>query len=98
VEIPKAPRGLSAGSKRIWDDINSTWVLDAAALPMLAAGLECLDRYRSAAAEMKKDGATIETSAGLRTHPAHTVARDNLREARQIFRQLNLEVGDPYVA
>lgn len=95
-KIPKAPRGLSAASKRIWTDINRQWLLDAAALPMLALALECMDRYRAAAAQIKRDGATIREDGKLRTHPAHAVLRDNMREARQIFRQLNLEVEEPH--
>jgi hypothetical protein len=81
-------------SRQLWQAINRRWALDEAALPLLAAGLECRDRYRAAAAEIARDGPTVGSEGGRRVHPAHQVARDNLREFRQIMRQLNLEVGD----
>jgi hypothetical protein len=92
--VPLPPANLTVESARIWAAINAQWVLDAAALPLLAAGLECRDRYRAAAEQIERDGPTVMVAGSLRTHPAHPVARDNLREFRQIWRQLNLEIEE----
>jgi phage terminase small subunit len=91
---PSPPRGLTSSSRRLWVAINAQWLLDAAALPLLQAALESKDRYEAAGREIRRDGPTIETDGGRKVHPAHQVLRDNLREFRQIMRQLNLEVSN----
>lgn len=59
----------------------------------LRAACEQWDAYQAARAELAEDGPTVvNPKSGLvRQHPAHTIARDSLREFRQLFRQLELE-------
>ncbi len=88
---PAPPKHLRAESKRLWRAIVAEWVLDAAALPLLRAGLEQWDAYQAARAELAKDGPTFKTGDMIRVHPAAKVATDSLREFRMCFRQLGLE-------
>lgn len=95
VKVPQAPKHLSSSAKKLWRDIISGWHLDAAAMDLFTRALESRDRYDAAAAQISRDGPTVTSSSGmLRTHPAHAVLRDNLREYRQLMRQLNLETDE----
>jgi P27 family predicted phage terminase small subunit len=90
--IPKAPPGLSPSTRRLWSEVTHRWALDAAALALLQAACEARDRYQQAAKVLAKDGPTIGKGDERKIHPAHVCARDNLREFRQLVRQLGLEV------
>ena len=98
--LPPAPRTLSTASRRVWRDVVSTWVLDPTGLLLLRAGLERWDLYQRARDELATaDSVTVVTGDGMtRAHPAAKVANDALREARQCFRQLGLEMPDPGAA
>lgn len=87
-----APAHLTARAKKLWRSIVNEWVLDDGALPLLRAGLEQLDLYDRARAQLDREGLTIETGQGMRrAHPCHKVAQDALASFRQCFRQLGLE-------
>lgn len=92
-EPPEPPAHLDDDAADIWRSIVSEWVLGADALPLLQAACECWGRYQQAAAVLEEEGPTVVNpdSGNTRQHPAHTVCRDNLREFRQLFRQLKLE-------
>jgi P27 family predicted phage terminase small subunit len=68
-------------------------VIAADGLPILRAGLEQLDMYDQARAQLQREGLTIahpETGA-IRAHPAAGIAKDALSAFRQCFRQLGLQ-------
>lgn len=93
-DLPPTPRGLSPASRRFWRSVTERWALDVASLQLLELHVRAMDRYAAADREIRRDGPTVMVDGKLKTHPAHAVMRDNLREARQILRQLNLEVGE----
>ena len=55
---PKAPKHLTAESKRLWKAIHSDYDLDDPARLVLTATLESRDRREQARAEIAKTGAT----------------------------------------
>lgn len=91
--IPDPPDHLSEEAEEMWRAIVEEWVLGPDGLPLLKAAVECFDRYREAADLLREEGPVLRNpdSGHAHAHPAHQVARDNLREFRQCFRQLNLE-------
>jgi len=92
-EVPAVPTSLSEEAAGIWRSIVGAWILGADALPLLRLGLESWDRYREAAEILRKDGPVVTNpkSGAVRQHPCHAIARDNLTQVRQCFRQLHLE-------
>jgi P27 family predicted phage terminase small subunit len=89
---PDPPDHLGPESRRHWEDAVGGWILGTDALPLLQAACECWDRYADAREEIREDGPTVvhPTSGAINAHPAHAVMRDNLREWRQLWRQLAL--------
>ena len=90
---PKAPRHLSADSRRLWDSITTEWVLSGDALPILRATLEQRDLYDRMRRQVWKEGATIvNPKSGLvKPHPAVRIMHDSLTQFRLGFRALGLE-------
>jgi P27 family predicted phage terminase small subunit len=91
--LPSPPSHLSARGKRIWREIVAAWVVGPEALPILRAGLESLDLYDMARAQLATEGLTIRhpESGAMRAHPAAAVMKDALSGFRQCFRQLGLQ-------
>jgi phage terminase small subunit len=91
-EPAAAPSHLSDRSREIWRAVLAEWVIGAEALPILRAGLECLDLFDKAREQLAREGLTVvNPDTGLqRTHPAASVLKDSLSGFRACFRQLNL--------
>ncbi|MEX1258401.1 MAG: P27 family phage terminase small subunit [Gemmatimonadota bacterium] len=96
---PAPPSSLRGEGAELWRSIVDQWVLGPDGLPLLRAACETWDRYREAEVVLREEGPTVlNPDSGLTCiHPAHQVARDNLREFRQLFRQLHLEVPSEVV-
>lgn len=94
---PEPPAHLGTESSRHWHDAVEGWELGADALPLLQAACECWDRYGTARDRIAADGPVLThpTSGAVVVHPAHAVMRDNLREWRQLWRQLGLTPPEP---
>lgn len=93
--VVKPPMGLSKRARGIWMEVTTGWELAGEALPLLRSGLEQMDLYDTAMAQLKREGLTItHPETGLiRAHPAAKIAQDALSSFRQCFRQLGLEPG-----
>lgn len=92
VEIPKAPKHLSAESRALWDAIVEKWILGVDGLAILRGALESRDAYEVCRAQVAADGPTFKTETGLiRQHPAAKLALDNFAAFRQAMRQLGLD-------
>lgn len=91
--VPEPPSHLTEDSQAMWRAVLAEWVLGADALPLLRAALEMWDTYQGARAMLAESGPVMvhPTSGAPTAHPAHAVARDSLREFRQLWRQLGLE-------
>lgn len=91
---PRAPAGLSAGSKKLWAAILRDYrsITDAAGLRILQAGLESLDRANAAKKLVDKMGElVIDRFKQARVNPACAVERDARSQFLQALKQLGLE-------
>ena len=78
MRLPRAPRGLSERSKRIWKDVLEEWALDKSLLVLLRVALEALDRREEARKVIKKDGIVVVSPSGMqRAHPALKIERES---------------------
>ena len=91
-KLPNPPKTLSREARRWWRRIVAEWHVEAEGLLLLQAALECWDRYVEARDLLAADGPVVTNpdSGVQRVHPASHVARDSLREFRQLWRQLGL--------
>ncbi len=97
VPPPRAPAHLSAASRRVWRAVVSEWEMTPDALLLLQAALEMWELYQRARRELARASALTATSATTGVahgHPVAKIAADSLREARQCFRQLGLQLPD----
>lgn len=92
-EAPKPPPHLSPEAKSIWRDIAATWYLAPDARELLRAGLEAWDAYQQARQVLREEGPTVVNpdSGNTRRHPAHSVAKDNLKAFRMCLKDCGLE-------
>jgi phage terminase small subunit len=92
VHPPKAPRHLSAGSRRLWGEVVTGWRLDPPGWRLLQSGLESLDLYEAMRKQVVRDGAVVVSPRSGVSHknPAVAVMNDAFHAYRAAFRQLNL--------
>lgn len=87
------PAHLSPEAKSIWRDIASTWHLAPDARELLRTALESWDSYQQARRVLQEEGPTVlnPDSGNVRRHPAHSVAKDNLKSFRLCLKDIGLE-------
>jgi P27 family predicted phage terminase small subunit len=89
--LPRAPKHLSAESRRQWDAIVKEWLLGTDGLLLLRGALESWDLYQSMRKQVMTEGAVVISPVGtMRKHPAATVMADAFTAYRTSFRQLGL--------
>lgn len=92
VESPRAPKHLSAESRKLWNDVVKAWILGPDGLAILRGALESWDSYQACREEVKRDGQTFRTDSGqIRQHPAAKLSADYFTAFRQAMRQLGLD-------
>lgn len=91
-KLPKAPSGLSAESRKLWDSVVEAFKLEAHHLTILANTLRSLDLLRKAEAALETEGLITQDRFGQKKpHPACVIARDSRSGVLQGFRQLGLD-------
>lgn len=86
------PPHLTPESKRLWKAIVHDYEIDQAALMVLAATLEAVDRRAEARAEIAKNGATcIDRFGQLKQSPWTAIERDAACTLMRGFRILGFD-------
>jgi len=76
-----------------WVTFCTDWHLDKAALLILQSALESFDRAQAAAAEVARDGLTVEDRYGKkRMHPCCLIERDARATMLQSLKALALDL------
>ena len=89
MKIPATPQGLSAASKKIWDEVNGAWVLGVESIVLLQTALEAYDRLKQAQKQVDTDGITITSPSGLiRPHPSLRLEKEAAGRFLQAWKQL----------
>jgi hypothetical protein len=89
------PRHLSEASARLWSELVEEYAMqgDAAALAILTAGMEALDRCAEARAILAKEGLVSQSSGGVaKVHPAALVERDSKSAFLACMKALKLDI------
>jgi hypothetical protein len=83
---PKPPRQLGTPGSDLWNRIIAEYrVEDAAGIELLTLACQALDRAEALRERVERDGAVINTRAGLKCHPA---VRDELANRAFVSKQL----------
>jgi phage terminase small subunit len=90
-KAPPAPAHLTEATRRWWAQIVKGWTLEAHHLRLLQVACESWDLAQTARAEMKRDGLTVKTINGVKTHPAAAIARDARIVFVRTLREMNLD-------
>jgi phage terminase small subunit len=95
-DSPKAPRHLTARTRRWFDEIVADFDLEPQHLLLLQGAAECWDRAQQARQLLAKDGLTFTDRHGhIRPHPAAQIERDNKSLYARLIRELALDVSEP---
>lgn len=86
--VPKAPRGLSAPSRALWEAIVADYVLMPHHLSLLEQAMRSLDRAEAARRLVDAEGLLV---AG-KLHPLTRVERDSRDQFARIVKQLGLDL------
>ena len=89
----KPPRHLSNESRRIWKQLNESWVFDIDSLLVMRVALEAFDRLQDARIVLDREGLTITNKTGAGEsktlkHPAlesEKVARSGFLQAMRLI-------------
>jgi hypothetical protein len=86
------PPGLSATSRKLWNEVTQAWELDPDRLAILAVALRALTRCEEAEATVKTEGMMLTDPSGRRrSHPLLVVIREERSGFLGAMRQLSLE-------
>jgi len=84
-----SPVVLTGDRRRLWDDIRSRYVLEAASEALLRNGCEAMERAAEYAAIVQRDGGTfVDRFGGVRVNPAAQLERDFRGLASRTLQQL----------
>lgn len=92
--LPKAPRHLSARSKRTYRQIVAEYALEEAHhLDLLRLALEAVDQAEEARAALAQHGSVVylDRFGAPRARPEVAIARDAAIRAARLFRELSLD-------
>ena len=90
----KGPPGLSAESRRLWNELQAEYrITDAAGLRFLRTACEALDQQRRAEAVVREAGmVAVDRYGAPRAHPLLAVARDSRAAMLKALAALNLDI------
>jgi hypothetical protein len=69
--LPQPPRKLGEHGMKLWRDVHAEYNIDdIGGIELLAQACTSLDRAEELASHINKDGVTIRTKSGLKSHPS----------------------------
>ena len=96
VDTPKAPKHLTAESRRWWAGVIFEFVLDPHHVRLLTLAAESWDRCEQARKAIRKHGLTYTTTSGQpRARPEIAIERDSRLAFARMLRELALDVAPP---
>jgi hypothetical protein len=94
-DMNRPPRGLGADGRRLWKAVVDEYDLLGHQFELLRLAAQALDRASQARTVLDRDGLTVSTTTGVKSHPAAAIERDSRLAVARLLRELALEVDDP---
>ncbi|MGO8840920.1 MAG: P27 family phage terminase small subunit [Methyloceanibacter sp.] len=91
----KAPSHLQRATRAWFLTVLRDYQLEPHHIRLLTLAAEAWDRHEQARAEIERDGLTVPTANGLKTHPAIAIERDARLAFARLVRELDLSEEAP---
>lgn len=89
----KAPTGLRAAGKRLWDAVLKDYELEEHERAMLVEACRSLDLLDQLDAAVRRDGPMVSSPQGAKAHPAAVEARQQKIALARLLAALRLPAG-----
>src|SRR5215218_5682037 len=90
----RPPAGLGADARHLWSSVIEAYDLEEHERALLVEACRTVDLLDKLDAEVRRDGPTIDSSQGLRAHPAATEARQQRIALARLLAALRLPSGE----
>ncbi len=90
----KAPAGLGADARALWSSVIEEYDLEEHERALLVEACRTVDLLTKLDAEVRRDGPMLESSQGLRAHPAAVEARQQRITLARLLAALRLPAGE----
>lgn len=91
---PKAPQGLRAPGRRLWDAVLGEYELEEHEMALLVEAVRTVDLLELLDAEVRRDGPLVSSPQGVKAHPAAVEARQQKIALARLLAALRLPAGD----
>lgn len=91
---PKAPAGIRAPGRRLWDAVMADYDLDEHESALLVEAVRTVDLLDELDAAVRKDGALVSSPQGLKAHPAAVEARQQRIALARLLAALRMPAGE----
>jgi len=92
-DVPAAPPGSTAAAKRLWASVVDDYELEPHEMVLLAQACRTVSLLDHLDAEVRRDGAMVESPQGRKAHPAAVEARQQSIALARIVAALRLPMG-----
>ncbi|MFY1582873.1 hypothetical protein ACN267_32135 [Micromonospora sp. WMMD734] len=90
----RAPSGLRAPGRRLWESVTGDYDLDEHELALLVEAVRTVDLLDELERRVRSDGAVIDSPQGLKAHPAAVEARQQRIALARLVAALRMPAGD----
>ncbi len=90
----KAPTGLGADARALWSSVIEEYDLEEHERALLVEACRTVDLLTKLDAEVRRDGPVLDSSQGLRAHPAAVEARQQRIALARLLAALRLPAGE----
>lgn len=91
---PKAPRGLRAPGRRLWDSVLDEYELEEHELALLVEAVRTVDLLEQLDARVRKEGPIVASPQGTKANPAAVEARQQKIALARLLAALRLPAGE----
>ncbi len=90
----KPPAGLGVDARHLWSSVMDVFELEEHERALLVEAVRTVDLLDRLDAEVRRDGPLLNSSQGLRAHPAATEARQQRIALARLLAALRLPAGE----
>lgn len=90
----RPPAGLGSDARKMWSAVMDDYDLEEHERALLVEACRTVDLLAKLDAEVRRDGPLLDSSQGLRAHPAATEARQQRIALARLLAALRLPAGE----
>lgn len=94
MDKPKAPQGLRAAGRRLWDSVLDEYELEEHELALLVEAVRTVDLLDQLDATVRNEGPIVTSPQGSKANPAAVEARQQKIALARLLAALRLPAGE----